>query len=268
MYNDQVEDGEVIVAEAGAEAGEFDINDPQLAAEVPDFGDPEGSAEMGPQAPPSDGVHAVALFLRESDTKAGVEVKRTKEGVLKVQANVYGRFVLPAEVNDDGEEVRPERLGAYTRGYYPSTHMSTWEQSNLGTSKLAFLCRLAGKPLQRGMNLAEIARHVQALFDVAGEDGVRVLARTKWLKSVPVVDEDGMPVMDGQYLKRDDIKGEKRIKASVALAAKSAALEAGLGGEEVDKAVELAINNAHKFIDPVSGDELTVQCEIDSLINQ
>lgn len=231
---------------------EFDLNDPALMSDAPDFGDPEGSAEQIAAPPPSDGVHEVALFLRESEDKPGVYVKGTP-GDAKLVAAVSPRFV-----REDGT------LGAYLKDFYPTTMVFQGQTA----SQIAFLCRLAGEPLQRGMSYEDIKAHIYKLFAEAGEEGIRVKAKTQWIKSTQRVDENGIPVTDTFSGKAvyDEVKGEGRIKAAAAQAAKSEALEQGFDMDEALGAAALAEARAHIYIDPVSGDERTVRAEIRSLI--
>lgn len=235
-----------------ATEAEFDLNNPALMSDAPDFGDPEGSAEQIAAPPPSDGVHPVALFLRESEDKPGVYVKGTP-GDSKLVAAISPRFV-----REDGT------LGAYLKDFYPTTMVFQGQTA----SQIAFLCRLAGEPLQRGMTYEDIKTHVYKLFAQAGEEGIRVNAKTQWIKSTQRVDENGIPVTDEFSGKAiyDEVKGENRIKAAAAAAAKSEVLADGGDLDDAVAAAELAEARAHIYTDPVSGEERTVRAEIRSLI--
>lgn len=235
-----------------ATEAEFDLNNPALMSDAPDFGDPEGSAEQIAAPPPSDGVHPVALFLRESENKPGVYVKGTP-GDAKLVAAISPRFV-----REDGT------LGAYLKDFYPTTMVFQGQTA----SQIAFLARLAGKPLQRGMTYEDIKAHIYKLFEEVGEEGIRVSAKTQWIKTTQRVDGEGNPVFDQFSNKEiyDDVKGERRIKAAAAAAAKSEVLANGGDLDDAVAAAELAEARAHIYTDPVSGDERTVRAEIRSLI--
>lgn len=228
---------------------EFDVNDPQTY-EGFDYGDPGGSAEQLPFAPPDDGIHRLNLRLRESETKPGVYIKGTGPD-LKVVAALAVRVL-----KEDGN------LGAYLRDFYPTTQVLQGQSA----SNIAFLCRLAGKPLQRGMSPQQVVDHVYGVFEDAGESGITVNAKTRWIREIPVVTEEGIPVFDGEYIKRDVLKGQKAIISSVVAKAKSDALMQGYAGAELEQLLQDATAKAHIFYNPYKDEEEVVRAEIASLV--
>lgn len=223
----------------------FDMNNPPQGDGGFDFGDPNGSAEQIAPPPPADGEYTVNLRLRESDTKAGVYVKDRDLPTMKVVASISPRFV-----REDGT------LGSFLKDFYPTTSVFRGQTA----SQIAFLCNLAGQPLQRGMNPDQVVAHVQRIFDEAGDEGITVRARTRWIKSVkdPVT---------GEY--NDKPKGQAAITAAAVNAAKAEAMLAGIVGEELIAILDDAAARAHLYLD-VDKDgnvvERTVKSEISSLL--
>jgi hypothetical protein len=198
---------------------------------VPDDYDPEAIVEFVVPAPPDDGPNLVCLKLREREDRPAVYLKRGESGE-KVVAALGVRFV-----NGDGE------LGQFGKDFYPTSQVFKGAKA----SHLSTLCLLAGKPLSRGMTTAQIRDHVQAIFLAAGDEGLTVWAETRWIKSIPLVDETGLPVYEGGNQKYLDIKGQKRVLAH--------AISEGRSIEE-----------AHLFSDPVSGEQRSARAEIVRLL--
>lgn len=210
---------------------DFNLNEPQLGSYVPDDYDPEAVLEFTLPPPPDDGPNVVHLQLRERENKPSVYLKGGDSGE-KVIAAIGVRFV-----NQDGE------LGQFGKDFYPTSQVFRGAKA----SHLSTLCLLAGKPLSRGMTTGQIRDHVQALFLAAGDEGVTLWAETKWIKSIPLVDENGLPIYENGNQKYFDIKGQKRVLAH--------AISQGSSVEE-----------GHLFIDPISGDQRSVRAEISRLL--
>lgn len=221
----------------------FDMNNPPQGDGGFDFGDPNGSAEQIAPPPPADGEYTVNLRLRESDQKAGVYIKDRGLPTQKIVASISPRYV-----REDGT------LGAYLKDFYPTTMVFQGQTA----SQVAFLCNLAGQPLQRGMTIDQVVEHVQRIFDEAGEEGITVRARTRWIKSTK---ND-----DGTYT---EVKGQKAVTAAAVNAAKAEAMLDGIVGEELIAILDDAAARAHLYLD-VDKDgnvvERTVKSEISSLL--
>lgn len=235
------------------EAVEWDINNPDMAL-VNDFAPPINTDEMPPamvrSAPPSDGVHWVRVWLDESKKGGAVYFKDLKKDPHTGKL-VDGKVVAalrPRLVNEDGS------LG----GIYD---IKTWYASTTTPkpvpgmppkgSALTAVCKMADKPVKMRASLGEIKDHVEQLFADAGDDGILVLVKTQWVKSIPkTVEVNGITTYatkEGTEFKDYlEIKGEKKIRSDAA--------KAGIADEL-----------AHIWLDPVSGDERTVTAVIQSI---
>lgn len=231
----------------------FDINDPKFIAQmnetVPDI-DPDNIPRQSRPAPVSDGVYWLRVRLR-GDKKDPVYYKnlRMDPETGKPTADSVVAILTPRVFDPEtGKE------SGFLKDWYAS---SATPQVPAGAppkgATLTAICKMAGKPIRRGAGNAEIKAHVEQVFAEAGEDGILVLARTQWVKSVPKAqDVDGLvtyvfkTVGDKQFKEYDEIKGEKRIKES---AAKQGITE----------------DLAHLWYDPVTGEERTVQAQVQTI---
>lgn len=222
---------------------EFDMNNPPQGDGGFDFGDPNGSAEQVAPPPPPDGEYTVNLRLRESDQKPGVYIKDPGLPTMKVVASISPRYV-----KEDGS------IGAFLKDFYPTTMVFKGQTA----SQIAFLANLAGSPLQRGMSPQDVVDHIQGIFDDAGEEGITVRARTRWIKSTK---ND-----DGTYT---EIKGQKAITQAVINEAKAGAMLEGIVGDELVAILDDAAAKAHIYVDYDKDGNLverTVKSEISSLL--
>lgn len=234
----------------GQAPAEFDLNDPTLTLDLPEDFDPEGELKDSRPMPPPDGPNPVVLKLDEDyDGKPAVYFS-TKNGKNKIVARFRAQVV-----KDDGEP------GQFLKDYYATTMVFQGQT----TSALAALCHLAGRPL-RAVSPKEVIQHVYETFRPLGETGgLRVTAKTKWVKSTPALDPDTGAAIPGQY---DEVKGQKRITDSAVQLAQHLALVAGLDEDAVAKKVAEAMAAPHVYIDPVSGEERTVRAEVDRIIGK
>lgn len=231
----------------------FDINDPtfisQMNETVPEI-DPDDIPRQSRPAPVADGIYWLKVRLR-GDKADPVYYKnlRMDPDTGKPTADSVVAILTPRVYDPEtGKE------GGFLKDWYAS---SATPQVPPGAppkgSTLTAICKMAGKPVRRGAGVAEIKAHVEQLFAEAGEDGILVLAKTQWVKSVPKAQEiNGVvtyvfkDVGGKQFKEYDEIKGEKKIKE---LAAKQ-----GIGADM-----------AHLWYDPVSGEERTVQAQVQGI---
>lgn len=254
------------------ESGQFDVNDPTLAGHVPEI-----NTESVPQmssAPPSDGPHWVVLRLREDDAKGPCYSKgeKNRNGEL-VKAYLVGH--LTVRLWDEEKE----KETSFLNDWWPTTLVM---QGQTG-SQLTSICYLAGNPVRYGASLGKIQEHFLRLFEDAGEDGVRLLVRTRWAVRVPKVDEQGMPVyLPGKFDKNGnpikdchEFKGEKKIKKMAAIQAKTDVLSFEQYEDETlpefearkQEWIDTSDERAHLFIDPVSGEEIGCRAEVAEILD-
>jgi hypothetical protein len=227
---------------------EFDINDPALGKVAPEV-DTEAIPKQHRMAPPPDGYHWVNARLANREGKPSVYVKgkRTPDGKI-----LDGKVVAAIDCRIYDEEAEQEM--GFLRTWYPTTQVFAGQTGSLLTA----LCKLGGKPIKAGSSFDTIVKTVNELFEEKGDAGVRLLVKTRWIKSVPRAEEmknpDGSPTGIFTYVLKpgttekiyDELKGEKRIKAQAAL-------------QGVDEA------QAHLFLDPVTGEERSAMAEVSSL---
>lgn len=249
----------------------FDLNDPRLMDDTPTDFDPEAGIEDVKFAPPDDGPNWVVLRLREQtrEDKPSISVRplnKEAEGIIRAALERGEEppkgltkvmlTISPRLLKEDGTE------GAFMKEYYPSTQVFKGQS----TSHLAHLCAILGKPLARTMTNRQIVEHVTKLFADAGDEGIKVVADTRWNKSFPELDENQMPVYKNGQKQYVEVKGQKTIQAQAVRAAKLEAQAQGLEGEAFDRFVDAAKANAHVYSDPLTGEERTVRLEINRLI--
>jgi hypothetical protein len=227
----------------------FDINDPTFLAGleeiVPDI-DPDAIQTQQRPAPVADGVHWLKLRLR-GDKNEPVYFKNARIDPItgRPTADSVVAICTPRVVNQEtGQE------GGFLKDWYAS---SATPQVQPGAppkgSALTSICKMAGKPIRRGATLPEIKAHVEQIFAEAGEEGILVLAKTQWVKSVPQAQEiDGLVtyVFKENRKQYDEVKGMKKI---LSLAAKQGIPE----------------DLAHIWYDPVTNEERTVQAQVQGL---
>lgn len=239
----------------------YDINNPTVVGEyVPDYNPEEAPKQVLP-APPPEGYHYVATWLN-SNKENPVYIK----DIFNAQGDKIGEKTL-ADLSVRYYNPATGELGQYLRNYYPSS-------APIGPKKgahLPYLCFLAGKKMPPGLKTSLMKAHVERVYAEAGDQGVILLAKTRWIMSIPMVDKDtGLPVYEGEYVKRQDIKGEANIKARAVEAAKLEAetfvLEEGETPDELAERraahIEDAPLTAHIFVDPVQGVEKSAMSEI------
>lgn len=249
---------------------DFDVNAPEgLNDFVPDI-DPDARPEQIRQAPPQDGVHwAVARpnTKREGGPVYYKDIVRNADGRV-----VDGKVIAALSVrvlNEDGTE------GAFLKDLYAST-------TPMGPRKGSSLTWVLGQAktthrLASRSGLETIKNHAEAVLAETAEEGIRLLVKTRWVKSVPqakeenglvtyVFDEKGMKVYS-------EVKGEDKIKA---LAVQQAEQEVLFWVAEEDESAEdfefrkqehisTAPDRAHLWWDPVTSEERSAQAEIQSL---
>jgi hypothetical protein len=172
-----------------------------------------------------------------------------------------------------------QRETSFLRDWYPTTLTMQGQTS----SQLSAICYLAGSPTRYGADLDEIQNHFLTLLEDAGEDGIKLLARTRWKVAIPKVDEDGMPVFvegkfdrNGNALKAyNEFASEKKIKKMQALQAKSDVLTWERDEDETVEEfesrkqtwIDTSDERAHLFTDPVSGEQIVAGAEVAEILD-
>jgi len=250
----------------------FDVNDPALGSFVPEM-NPEAVPQMS-TAPVPDGPHWVIARLREDDPKGPCYSKGEKDrkGNL-VKAYLVGHLSL--RIWDEEKE----KETGFLEDWWPTTLVM---QGQTG-SQLSAICYLSGNPTRYGADLAEIQQHFLRIFEEAGEEGIKLLVRTRWKVRVPKVDDSGMPIyLEGKYDKNgnpikdtNEIKGQKKMEKMALIQAKTDVLdwvpEEGQTPAEFEALkqewIESSAQRAHIFIDPVSGEEISARAEVAELLD-
>lgn len=239
----------------GTEPATFDLNDPTFIASlneiVPDI-DPDDIPKQSRPAPVSDGVYW--LRVRLSDQASVIQkhggpvyyknLRKDPETGKPIADSVVAVLMPRVFDPETGKE------SGFLKDWYAS---SATPQVAPGAppkgSALTAICKMAGKPVRRGAGMEEIKTHVEQVFAEAGEEGITVLAKTQWVKSVPKAQEiNGVVtyVFKDNRKEYDEVKGEKRIKE---LAAKRGIPE----------------DLAHLWYDPVTNEERTVQSQVQGI---
>lgn len=245
---------------------DFDINNPTVGEDTaPDY-DPTAPPKSIRPAPKPDGYHKIRVWLDNSKEEP-VYIKEIKDSsgqtiAKKVLAAVVARF-------DEGDD----KLGGFLKNFYPS---ATPVKPG-GGAQLPFICHMAGNTMKAGLKPEKIKEHVVETFAQAGEAGIKLLARTRWVMSFPKTDEQGMPVYKAgsEYKEYVEIKGMERIQKGALARANQETIEWQIGDDESQEDfaarkqayLQDAIDTAHIFADPLTGDERVVQPEIWELVN-
>lgn len=242
QYTDEVEDGN--------QPEIFDINDPsslaQLQEIVPDI-DPDSVQTQSRPAPIADGVHWVKVRLRgdKDEPVYFKNIRRDPDTGKIICDSVVAVLTVRAVDGQTGQE------GGFLKDWYAST---TTPKVAPGAppkgAALTAICKMAGKPIRLGASLPEIKAHVERVFAEAGDEGILVLVKTQWVKSVPKAAESGGILTyvfkpDGKK-EYEETKGMKKILEAAAR----------LGIPE---------DMAHLWSDPVTGEERTVNAQVQSI---
>jgi hypothetical protein len=245
----------------------LEINDPSLLLAAPDDFVQDAVVEFIKLPPPSDGVHQVVLKLSERK-EVPVYVKGDRDpssGALynkRVVASIAARVL-----SENGAE------GAFLKDFYPTSAVNKGQK----TSNLASLCFLNGTPLPTGPTIEAQIEHVKRIFAEAGENGIVLWAKTRWIKAVPKIDDNGMPVyQDGtEWKEYTEIRSEKAVRRHALLSAQlevaSWQAETGESQEDFDNKKReyvqyWGVDYPHMFEDPLDGQIRYVQCEIQELV--
>lgn len=240
----QFEDGDNI---------EFDLSDPQLAEFALDI-DTENVPELVRPAPPSDGTWKVRARLANRQGGPPVYIKGSKQGGQIVDGKVVAWINCKVINRETGEE------GAFLKTWYPTSQVF---RGGTGSVLTALYFLATGGPIKpsvpgRAVTLPDIKNAIDRLFAEAGEEGIELYVKTRWVWSMPktqeVLDSDGNPTglytyvyKEGTEIKDyDEVKGEAKIKKIRALQ--------GVPEEK-----------AHLWWEPVLQEERSVQAEIVSL---
>lgn len=247
---------------------DFNINDPALDTFVPDL-NPEALPEQLRPAPIDDGVHWL-IVKADSKRQGGPiyfkDVVKNKKGEI-----VDGKVVAALEVRVEKEDGTP---GGYLKTFYAST---TPQGRNRGSS-LTYILAQAKDPVRGGSGIKAIYQHAERVLAENAEKGIRILAKTRWVKSVPQTeDSTGTPlyVFVNNQKVYTEVKGqEKIIELAIRQATEEAAYFTPAEGETAEEFqlrkedhIAGAPSRAHIWYDVVSGDERTVSAEIQSLEN-
>lgn len=212
----------------------FDINDPNLAIDLPDDYDPEAEFKSGKPMPPADGKYQVRVRLIE-----------TKEEPLYYKNGAVLAACKVQMVKPDGTN------GAFLKDWYPSTRPKKYQKS----TDLAYIAKVLGSPMPRTMvHPTEIIAHLQKAFDAKGDEGAVVTVETEWIKSF---------VIDGQFV--DVAKGQVAVAQSAVAAVINAAHENGWDDETREKAIAYATENPHLYLDS-EGNERSVRAQVKWLV--
>ena len=225
----------------------FDINDPSFLADLgeirPDI-DPDAVPIQTRPAPIADGVHWIKVRLR-ADKEAPVYFKnpRRDPDTGRYTADSVVAVLTPRIVDENGTEK------GFLKDWYASTATPKVQPgAPPKPSALTYICKSFGKPIQRGWDLAKIKTHVESVFAEAGEEGIMLLVRTQWVKSVArAQDINGLITYvykaDGRTKEYDEVRGMNKI---LELAARQGIPE----------------DQDHIWYDPVSGEERTVSSQV------
>lgn len=228
---------------------QFSINDPEFLRDLgeirPDI-DPDAVPVQTRPAPIADGVHWIKVRLR-ADKEDPVYFKnpRRDPDTGRYTADSVVAVLTPRVVDEHGAEK------GFLKDWYASTATPKVQPgAPPKPSALTYICKLVGKPIQRGWDLAKIKTHVERVFAEAGEEGILVLVKTQWVKSVPKAQDIGGQLeyvfkeVGGRQIKDyDEVRGMNKI---LELAARQ-----GIPEEQ-----------AHIWYDPVSGEERTVSSQV------
>lgn len=222
------------------EVVEFDLSDPALAEFSPEIDVEEVPKQTRP-APPPDGFHWVKARLSTTREGGSVYIKGSKVNGRIVDGKVIAVVDTKIYNRETGEE------GAFLKTWYPTSVVMKGAKG----SQLTAIAYLTGKPVKGGASLIDIKNHLDEVFAEAGEEGILLFVKTRWVKSVPKTqDINGLTtyvLKEGTDFKEyDEVKGEAKIK-------KLAALQG------------VAEERAHLFLEPVTGDERSAQAEVASL---
>jgi len=246
----------------------FDLNDPRLfdmpAPEI----DADAIQKTERPAPVADGVHLLALkpssrakngafYLKADwDEDAGKSYNERVVGSLEVRT-----------VKDDGTD------GQFGNEYYVTSTPQPGQTVGKRASSISSMLKLAGKP-QRATSLGGIKIELETLFMDLPDNRLVLKGRTRWVLEVPVYDSNNMPVPDGQYNKREKIKGQAKVAAFTLAATQMAVASwepaAGESAEDfktrIDDAVLWQQNNPHIYIDPVTDEPIYARFEVAELV--
>lgn len=245
--------------EENSQPSVIDLTDPAFLEFIPSI-DPDDIPRQLRPAPPPDGIYWVKVRLNGSrpDPVYFKDLKKDPDTGKFIDGKVIASLTVRIVDQETGFE------GAFLKDWYAST---TTPKVAPGAppkgSAITAICKMAGKPVHRGASLVEIKDHVEKVFAEAGDDGIMVLVKTQWVRSVPkareMVDLNGNPTGVMTYVYKtgtengprpikeyDEIKGMKRI---IELAARQGISE----------------DQAHIWVDPVSGDERTISAQVQSI---
>jgi len=207
---------------------------------------------VGPQLGPlPDGNHQVIVKLREPrEGEANPTVSKGARGLF-TKATLEVRHYRP-----DNEKP----LGQYLNNYVPTSIQ--WD--NQPTSDLVALCRALGSPAPQGLDQIGLAKHVTEIFRKASsEDGIVINVSTAWEMSYPSTDENGIQIFDSNnkavYIRH---KGEQNIKKMAAEDAAAEAAAQGLDPAATQAAISAAVDEAHVYIHPLTGEPKSVRASI------
>lgn len=217
----------------------FEVNDPKLLdAAPPEF---DGDADLQPAmlpAPPDDGEHVVFVNL--------VPEGRNASGQVYVKSSPDRQAVLYAVVtcrvaNAEGEP------GMYLKDKWVGSQVFEGQT----TSDLAYLLKLIGRPMPRFATFKDMKEYVEGVFAAAPEEGYKVKAKTRWIKSVVATDGDGNPIFTNEKKQYIETKGQKKITHQNV----EAWMRQGVPSEA-------AVKKAHLYVDPIDGEERSVRAEV------
>lgn len=243
---------------------DFDYNDPALDGYAPDV-DPNALPEQLRPAPVDDGIHW--LVVRPNGRRKGgpvyyKDIVKNSKGEI-----VDGKVIVALSVrvlNEDGTE------GPFVKDYYAS---STPQGAKKGSS-LTYILAQARSPITGGSSLRRIKEHTEMVLAENAEKGIRILAETRWVRSVPQANEEGAYLLDGNGNKvYSEVKGQEKIVALEVEKSKQEVLYFEAGEDETaedfeyrkQQHIDTAPSRAHIWYDPVSGDERSCSAEIQSL---
>lgn len=240
QYVDEVEEPQM----------DFDLNDPtslaQLQEIVPDI-DPDDIPKQTRPAPIPDGVHWVKARLRgDKDEPVYYKNLRRDPDTGKITCDsVVAILTVRAVDSQTGQE------GGFLKDWYAST---TTPKVAPGAppkgAALTAICKMAGKPIRLGASLPEIKAHVERVFAEAGDEGILVLVKTQWVKSVPKTTEvNGLLTYAFKADGKKDYEETKGMKKILEAAARAGIPE----------------DMAHLWADPVTGEERTVTSQVQSI---
>lgn len=233
-------------------SNKYGINDLDQLDNTPMEYDGEALPTAPTFGPPPDGNYH--LVLRPNP--------KGDDDFIQIRTSSRGQFVMARVKIRIFDEDRQRETAFLGTGVLNSIK---WD--NQPTNDLAALCKIAGQPMPNGLTALEFAQHLDKVLTDNAEEGIHFTGRAVWEMSFQTVDENGMPVYkDDGRADYTTIRGERKIKALVSERAQAEAAQKGLTGPAQERFITDALESAHLYTDPVSGNEREVRLVLTQII--